>query len=151
MSSDAQLAGKERSFGRGVLLSIVSLGLYPLYWHFKAYKEVTEEFDVEEFPTGLYVASLIPIVNIVTQIMFMNRFIGDVNTVREGQGLAPELSIGEFLGWAILGSLIVVGPFVAYYKLQTTINEVWAAAGTGRSEGPTGTTGAEPEAQMAEA
>lgn len=135
MEETTQMVGKERSFGRGVLLTIVTLGLYPLYWHYKAYNELVEEFDVGEFPTGLYVASLIPIVNIVTQIMFMSSFIEDLNTIRSDQGLSTELSLGEFLAWAILGGIIIVGPFVAYHKLQTSINDVWQNAG-GTTGGP---------------
>lgn len=128
-------------------MTIVTLGIYPLYWHYKAYNELIEEFGVGEFPTGLYVASFIPIVNIVTQIMFMSSFIEDLNTIRSDQALPTDLSLGEFLAWAILGGIVLVGPFVAYYKLQTSINDVWDNVG----EATDGPRTAAPEAEAAPA
>jgi hypothetical protein len=140
MKQGSELTGKERSFARGVLLTIVTLGLYSLYWHYKAYQELIESFDLDEFPMGLFVASLIPLVNLVAMPMFMSRFIDDLNGVRSELGLSEEITLGSFLGWYVLGSLIVVGPFVAYHKLQTSINDVWtnasgeASAGAGEAE-----------------
>jgi predicted RNA-binding Zn-ribbon protein involved in translation (DUF1610 family) len=120
---------KPRSFGRGLLLIVVTLGLYIFYWHYKAYKELEDAFPRRvDFPLGLYVLSYVPFISVVGQLLFMSSFISDVNELRYGHDLPRQLTLGGFLAWFVLGSFVIVGPFVAYYKLQSSINGVWNEA-----------------------
>lgn len=121
--------GKPRSFGRGLLLTVVTLGIYALYWHYKAYKELEDAFpDRVDFPLGMYILCYVPYINLLTQILFMSNFISDVNKLRYERDLPRKVTLGSFLAWSILGLFIIVGPFVAYHKLQTSINDIWHEA-----------------------
>jgi hypothetical protein len=124
------LAGKKRSFGRGILLVIVTLGIYGFYWAYKAYKEVYDQERRTDYPVAAFVLSIIPFINIIGIIWLHSIAGGAVQQARQAKGLPPGVSGGEFLLWLIPGILILVGPFVAYYKMQTSINEYWDACAT---------------------
>lgn len=69
----------------------------------------------------------------------------NVEAVRSDLGLGEGVSPVEFFLWLIPGAFILVGPFVAYYKLQNAINEVWHELDAA-DEGPgTGMETASPE------
>lgn len=127
----APVSGKSRGFWRGILLLTVTFGIYALYWHYKAYNELAEEYTVT-FPTGWYVASLIPIIGPLARLIFMSNFIDDLNSIRRQMGLGRDITLGGFLAWYILGSFIIIGPFVAYAKLQGSINDIWNGAHASR-------------------
>lgn len=124
--STAPLQGKKRGFGRGLALTIVTLGLYAIYWHYKVYEEFRRQHRAgEEFPTLWFILALIPLVGIIGELIYMSKFLDLKNGIRQQLGMAPGMTLGTFLLWFVLGSLIIIGPFVAYYKLQGDINEVW--------------------------
>jgi hypothetical protein len=99
-------------------LSLITLGIYFLYWWYKANEEVND-FDpsIEVDPVLAMLALFVPICNIVT-------------IVRTGQriGQAQENTTGanDTNGW--LGLLLaVIGGFdLVYY--QSNLNKLWAAA-----------------------
>lgn len=146
-SQASGMAGKERAFIRGFLLAVVTLGLYGIYWLYKAHDEILTEHKVDEFPTGKFVLALIPIVNIVGAPLYFIAFNENVNGARHKLGLQEAMSNGEVLAWIIAGFIIPLIPvIVLFYKLQTAINEVWQATGTGAG-GSGQAPGAQPQAQ----
>ncbi|HEX2676586.1 MAG TPA: DUF4234 domain-containing protein [Polyangiales bacterium] len=108
----------------GLLLTIVTLGIYPLFWHYAAFKELYDQ-EKQEFPTLWYVLCYVPLVSLVALPVFMSKNLDFLNELRARNQLAPIFGIGGFLAWYVLGELIVVGPFIAYHRLQTAINDVW--------------------------
>lgn len=137
------LSGKQRSFGRGLLLTIVTLGLYSFYWHYKAYKEVYDQERRTDFPMVAWVLSLIPFINIVGYIWLHVVAIDGVNAARKSKGLQDGTNAVEFILWNLVGWIILVGPFIGYYKLQSSINQYWEAAAK-VTLSPTAPTGAPP-------
>lgn len=118
--------GKARSFGRGLFFIVITLGIYQLYWHYKAYKEIEEAHPADvDYPLALYLLSYVPIIGLIGQVLYMSSFIDDVNKIRHKYQLPEGTTLGSFLAWYVLGSLILVGPFVAYYQLQSSINDIW--------------------------
>ncbi|MBI4393126.1 MAG: hypothetical protein HY556_04910 [Euryarchaeota archaeon] len=145
------LRGKVRSFWRGLALIVVTLGIYVWYWHFAARKEITDQFKMRAFPALVYWGALafyllgvfflvaVPLLGIVAyvfciipslilQVVYMSGFIDDVNGARRTLGLPVTFTFGSFILWYVLGALVIVGPFVAYSKLQAALNEVWSIA-----------------------
>lgn len=118
------IAGKKRSFGRGLGLVIITFGLYQCYWWYKAFKEVYAQ-ERKEFPEGLYWCFLIPIVNIFTIIAYGSRVLRTLNEARAARNLPPTLGIGTFILWSLLP---LAGAFIAYWKVQGATNEYWDAA-----------------------
>lgn len=124
--------GKARSFWRGFFLTIVTLGIYSIYWEFKTHHEVYQQFDLEDEGRDegiilFILAILIPLVGLILFFIYMAKFIGNVNFVRGKMGQGEGVGALEFILWTTAGWLILVGPVIGYYKLQTTINGVWAS------------------------
>lgn len=121
--------GQARSFGLGVLLVIVTFGVYAYYWHYKVYDELRLRYQRDqEFPTVLFVLCILPLVSLVAMPLYMSKLMELRDLARARHGLGPGLQLVPFLLWYIVGALIIIGPFIAYYKLQTEINEVWERA-----------------------
>lgn len=119
------IRGQRRDFAIGLLLCFVTLGIYPLYWHFTVFKELYDQERRQDFPVGIFLCCFVPFINLPAQLVFMSKQLDFVNDLRVRNGLAPILGLGEFVLWLTLGQLIIVGPFIAYAKLQGGINELW--------------------------
>lgn len=124
------VAGKPRSFGIGLLLVIVTLGIYGYVWQYKVFKEVDNEHGYEHeqiwFWLGLFLSLIY--IGIIFAIVYMVKEINKLNKARQSRGMMPGITPGVFYLWGILGALIIVGPFIAYYQLQKSLNETWADA-----------------------
>ena len=77
-----------------LILSWLTLGIYPLYWFHKMSNKVS---------TGL-----------------------------AQKGINYNFNAGTFWLWGVLGSCIVVGPFIYYHKLFTAMNMLNGAYNSGR-------------------
>lgn len=118
--------GKPRGFLRGLALTVVSFGIYHWYWLYKAHNEIFQQFELGQdgrddavlfLVVGFFLAPL--------KWIYQYKFVENLNLVRGQRGLGEGVSAMEFLLWVTVGWLILVGPVVGYYKLQTSINEVW--------------------------
>jgi uncharacterized membrane protein (DUF485 family) len=121
------LQGKRREFSVGLLLTIFSFGIYPCYWHYVAFRELYDQERRDDFPLALYLCCYIPFVHLICQALYMARQLEFLSEQRTRHGLGPTIGIGEFLLWVTLGHLIIVGPPIAYARLQRQINELWAS------------------------
>lgn len=122
--------GKKRPFWRGLLLTIVTLGIYSYYWNYKAHHELYAQYDLEQEGRDEAIVWLILGILIGPLIwVYQYIFVNNVNFVRQRMGLPPGVSALEFLLWVTVGILllIVVGPAIGYWKLQKSINETWDA------------------------
>lgn len=119
-------AGGRRSFRRGLLLTVATLGLYGLWWNLQAHREVHEAFDLgrkgRPLRRGLWALGLL-----VPPVfwLYQRRFVKNLNAVRGHLDLPRDVTPREFLVWEVLGALVLVGPVLAHYKLQRSVNEVW--------------------------
>lgn len=137
--AQAHLAGKERSFARFIGFSILTLGFYFPYWLYTSYKELLTQFgQAGDYPTGKFILALIPLVNIVGIPLYVGDYISDLNGMRGHLGLPQNRSLKEFLLWYFVGSLILIGPLVAWYRIISSVNEVWRTleAQQGQNQGP---------------
>lgn len=124
----AELAGKKRSFWRGLALTLVTLGLYSIYWWYKAFREVYVQED-RPFPTALYWCFLIPLVNFVTILVYGTRGLRTLNDGREARGIGRSLGFGIFF---LLLLIPLVGGLIAYALVTESLNEYWDAAASHR-------------------
>jgi len=97
----AQKVGKSRSFGAGLLLTIVTLGVYAVYWNYRAHNELHRQFELarENRDEGMvwYVLGLTlpPFL-----IPYFWIFASNVNYVRERIGLRKAMGPGRFVALA---------------------------------------------------
>lgn len=118
--------GVKRGFRRGALLTVATLGIYGLYWSWRAHAEVFEQYELGRKGRSMGLPFCVAgIVFPPAFWLYQRRFIENVNAVRSHVGLPPGVSPGGFLRWEILGALVLVGPFVAHRRLQRSLNELW--------------------------
>jgi hypothetical protein len=111
--------GKIRSPGIVILLSIVTLGIYGLYWQYSTFKEMKDHTGQGiGGGVGLLFAILLGIVN----IFLMPAEVGNMYAA-EGQ-VKPISGVSGF--WVFLP---IVGSFVWIFKVQGNLNRYWEAHG----------------------
>lgn len=127
----AQKVGQKRSFGVGLLLTIVTLGVYAVYWNYRAHNELYRQFELgrENRDEGMvwYVLGLTlpPFL-----IPYFWIFASNVNYLRERIGLRKAMTPGRFVALAGSG----VGAFaLGIILLQAA---VLAAPETTEGESP---------------
>lgn len=132
--------GKQRGFGRGLLLTIVTLGIYGIYWHYKAHTELFEQYELGE--KGMDDGVIFLIIGILFGPLlwvYQYKFVENVNALREELGMGEAISPLAFLLSVIIGWILLLIPVIwAFYKLQTGINEIWDAYDRGIEAGSTG-------------
>ena len=103
-----------------ILLTLVTLGIYGLFWQYRVFKEL-KDYSGEGIGGGLALlfAFLVGIVN----IFLLPAEIGALYT-REGQ----EAPLSGVTGFWIL--LPLVGWFIWLVKVQSRMNEFWVAHAT---------------------
>lgn len=106
----AERIGKKRSFLGGLLLSIATVGVYAIYWNYKAHNEVYRQFELakENRDEGIawYVLGLILLPFLVP---YLWTFVSNVRYVRERMRLAKGISAGAFVTLLSLG----IGAYLA--------------------------------------
>lgn len=102
-------------------LSIITLGIYFLYWYYKMNSEMKEYNPSIEVEPGIATfAQIIPIANIIS---FWNCG-GRINRVEEKSGTSERTA--PIVG--LLLQIFVLGTGVVYYQMQ--LNKVWALHGS---------------------
>jgi hypothetical protein len=113
--------GQPRGIGFAILMTIVTLGIYSLYWVFKTQDEVKNHSD--QGVGGVLGLVIYIVVSIVTWFLVPSE-VGKMY-VRDGRP-AP------FSGWTGLWLLLpIVGPFVWFIKIQGALNRYWASKSPG--------------------
>jgi len=107
--------GQPRGIGFAIVISIITLGLYTLYWVFKTQDEVKEH-------SGIGVGGVLGLV-IYILISPITWFLipSDVGKMFRADGRAAP-----FTGWTGLWMLLpLVGIFVWFIKIQGELNRYW--------------------------
>jgi magnesium-transporting ATPase (P-type) len=113
-----------RSLGMFILLSIVTLGIYSIVVHY----EMTESMNAITRRTGKPFMNyiLVLLLSVVTfgiyALVWYHTFSDRNETESQRRGLAPAVKASDFWLWYVLGSFIIVGPFVYFHKLFTSMN-----------------------------
>ncbi|MEX1218051.1 MAG: DUF4234 domain-containing protein [Acidimicrobiales bacterium] len=111
--------GKVRSPIVVVLLTIITLGIYGLYWHYAMFKE-TNDFDKEGI-NGIVGLLISLICTIITWFLLP----AQVGASRERLGMARGVS-------AVYGLVVLIpfiGIFIWYFLIQKAANELWESQG----------------------
>ena len=114
--------GKVRSAVTVILLSIVTLGIYSLYWQYKVFQEMK---DYSGQGVGGVIALIIAIfVGIVNAFLLPY----EVGGLYEARGQQKPVSAATGL-WYFPGILILVGPIIWFVKTNGALNEYWQSLG----------------------
>jgi Na+/proline symporter len=107
--------GQPRGIGFGILLFIVTFGLYSLYWVFKTQEEVKEHS--KQGVGGVLGLVIVIVVGIVTWFLIPSEV---------GKMYKQDGREAPFSGWTGLWLLLpIVGMFVWFIKIQGALNRYW--------------------------
>jgi hypothetical protein len=110
------VTGKTRSPWGVWFLTLITLGIYGLYWWFKANEEVGNyDASIDVNPTLSTLALFVPVCNIVTIFRTGGRI---------GQAQQTGLGVNATNGWLGLLLALLGGFHVVYY--QSNLNKIWA-------------------------
>ena len=108
--------GKRENIGTQILLSIVTLGIYGVYWAYKRHEEI--KLHTGQGVGGALGLVIYLLIGVVTLFLLP----GEIKTMYERDGRqSPVSPMTAF--WALL----LVVPW--YVKCQSAMNEYWAAKG----------------------
>ena len=114
--------GKVRGTGTCILLTIVTLGIYSLYWYYSVHDEM-KRHSGQGLGGGLaFVIAFF--VGIVSPFITSS----EVGNLYRSRGLAAPVSGATGL-WSFPGVFILVGPLVWFIKTNGAINRYWRTVG----------------------
>ncbi len=114
--------GKVRSTGSCILLSIVTLGIYPMVWYYQTHEEMKRHTG-EGLGGGLAL-----VIAIFFGIVLSFLTPGEVGRLYERRGQQAPVSAVTGL-WTLLGAIIVIGPIVWFVKTNGALNAYWRSVG----------------------
>jgi Na+/proline symporter len=107
--------GQQRGIGFGILLFIVTLGIYSLYWVFKTQDEVKEHSG--QGVGGVLGLVIYIVVSPVTWFLIPSEV---------GKMFKQNGREAPFTGWTGLWLLLpIIGAFVWFIKIQGALNRYW--------------------------
>lgn len=115
--------GKIRGTGACIGLSIVTLGIYSIYWYYKVHSEM-KAHSGQGIGGGLALL-LALVVGIVMPFITPN----EVGGLYERQGKQKPVSATTGLWYLLLGWFFLVGAIVWFVKTNGALNEYWRSQG----------------------
>jgi hypothetical protein len=116
-------AGKVRSSWAVIGLSIITFGLYSLYYYFATHEEMKQHSgEGVGGAVGLVIA--IFTLGLVTPFLLPN----EVGNLYARQGRSRPVTATTGL-WMLLGSFILIGPLVWFIKTNGALNAYWRSLG----------------------
>ena len=111
--------GKQRGTGACILLTIVTIGIYPLYWIYKVHSEIKQHSDAG---LGGGIALLLFVfIAVVTPFITAS----EVGGLYDRRGQSQPVSAITGL-WILLP---LIGPIVWFVKTNAALNRYWAELG----------------------
>lgn len=114
-----------RSLVKMVFLGILTLGIYPTVIWSRIVTELNlaaSRYDGQRTMPYFGMVLLMPITLGIFPLVWMHRFCNRIGTELRRRNLNYKFSASTFWLWNVLGSLILVGPFVFLHKLMKTMD-----------------------------
>jgi hypothetical protein len=114
--------GRPRGIGFGILIYIITLGLYGLYWVYKTSEEMKQH-------TGQGVGGVLGLVIWILLGAVMAFVIpSEVGKMYRKDGQEPPVSGWTGL-WLFPGGILIIPAFVWFVKVQGALNHYWEGKG----------------------
>ncbi len=119
-----------RGLLKTILLTLVTFGIYSIVFYSgigEDLNSIASRYDGKKtMHYCLIVFLLTPITFGIAAIVWFHKMSNRIGSELQRRGINYSFSAGTFWGWGVLGSLIVVGPFVYMAKMCTAMNELCA-------------------------
>lgn len=115
-----------RGLLKTILLSIITLGIYPLVLWSSVSSDINviaSRYDGKKTMHYLLLMFIVaPFTLGIGAIVWNHRLANRIGNELARRGISYHVSAGTFWGWNVLGSLIVVGPFIYIHKILKGMN-----------------------------
>ncbi len=115
-----------RGLAKFILLSIVTLGIYGIVVMSSISTDINTIAGRYDGKKTMHYCLVIFIFSALTlgilPLVWYHKISNRIGSELKRRGINYNLSAGSFWGWSVLGSLIIVGPFVYTYKLLKAMN-----------------------------
>ena len=117
-----------RSLVKFILIGFITLGIYQLFITARAGEDLNmmaSRWDGKRTMNYWLIALLLgPITLGIMYLIWWNGFANRIGAEQQRRGLPKTVSASDFWLWSILGSLIIVGPFIFAYKWLGAMNQL---------------------------
>lgn len=108
------------------LLSLITLGIYGIVVKSHVSEEINQVASSRDGKHTMHYCLVFFIFSWLTAgivpLVWMHRLCNRIGDELAARKLSYSIGAGTFWGWGIFGSLILVGPFVFYYKFFKAMN-----------------------------
>lgn len=115
-----------RSLGMFILLSLITFGIYSIYFFSKVgtdLNKIASRYDGKKTMHFCLITFLLtPITFGIAALVWYHKMSDRVGSELRRRGYEKTIGSDTYWLWGILGSLIVIGPFVYIYKLCGAMN-----------------------------
>lgn len=109
-----------------ILLSLITFGIYPLVIMSSISSDINLIASRYDGKKTMHYCLLFFVFSWLTfgiaPIVWMHRLSNRIGNELSRRGIDYKFGAGTFWGWGVLGSFIVVGPFIYYHKLFKSMN-----------------------------
>jgi hypothetical protein len=116
-----------RGLGKMFFLSILTLGIYPIVIYSRIVTELNiaaSRYDGERTMSFFGMLMVAPLTLMIYPYVWIHGLCRRIGAELQRRGLNYRFSAATFWLWCILGSLIIVGPFVFTHKLMKSMNKI---------------------------
>ncbi len=117
----------ERKMWKMIVFGFLTCGIYPIVIYAKMADELNmaaSRYDGER-TTNYYVATILTACTFgIYGLYWMHALSARIGTEVRRRGYEYKFGAGTYWGWNILGSLILVGPFIYLHKLTKCMNAI---------------------------
>jgi magnesium-transporting ATPase (P-type) len=116
-----------RSLGRFILFTIITFGIYSLVYFYCVGRDlntINSRYDGKKSMNFILLTLVSPFTAGIASLVWMHRISNRTGWALTHRSINYELNANTFWLWAILGSMIFVGPFVYVHKLSTAMNYI---------------------------
>ncbi len=111
-----------------ILLSMITLGIYPLVVMSAVSSDINEVASRYDGKKTMHYCLLTFIVAPITfgiaGIVWSHRISNRIGAELKRRGISYSFSAADFWLWCVLGSIIVVGPFIYLHKMFKAVNKM---------------------------
>jgi len=111
--------GKVRSPGTVILLSIITCGIYGIYWYYSTASEINSVLGYESTKPYYSVVGLLCFVFSYILMSQVDKALMEINRKR------GRYSESKFLVWILLSIFVGIGFFVMQYEVQSALNDLY--------------------------
>ncbi len=113
-----------------ILLNIITFGIYPLIVMSTISTEinvVAQRYDGKHTMHYCLIFFIFSWLTLgIAPFVWFHRISARIGNEQARRGLPQTISALSFWGWNVLGSFIIIGPFVYLYKLLNSMNSICA-------------------------